>query len=253
MKERNLGDRGCFGMLPRPLYFPNHSSHLRRRSRNRRSSRRPKPEYERNIFSAFFALASAVLLAIAEAEPKWLHIVSGKCEGRYIGLYKVIAYKHPEELTSYCYTSTTVLLLRLVVALSCVGIVFSMFACLLDLCGTLNRCLKVVKDYSIGNVVTVVMCVATIIIVYMVTRILEEVGEEDSSDPAKVKFEISFCLVVAAGGSSVLATALSLVMHCYLHRMRERTQSDEELSLELMYSMVPADSISDVPPPAYSP
>lgn len=34
------------------------------------------------------------------------------------------------------------------------GIVFSMFACLLDLCGTLNRCLKVVKDYSIGNVVT---------------------------------------------------------------------------------------------------
>ena len=99
MKERNLGDRGCFGMLPRPLYFPNHSSHLRRRSRNRRSSRRPKPEYERNIFSAFFALASAVLLAIAEAEPKWLHIVSGKCEGRYIGLYKVIAYKHPEELS----------------------------------------------------------------------------------------------------------------------------------------------------------
>ena len=103
------------------------------------------------------------------------------------------------------------------------------------------------------NFSAVVMCVATIIIVYMVTRILEEVGEEDSSDPAKVKFEISFCLVVAAGGSSVLATALSLVMHCYLHRMRERTQSDEELSLELMYSMVPADSISDVPPPAYSP
>ena len=103
------------------------------------------------------------------------------------------------------------------------------------------------------NFSAVVMCVATIIIVYMVTRILEEVGEEDSSDPAKVKFEISFCLVVAAGGSSVLATALSLVMHCYLHRMRERTQSDEELSLELIYSMVPADSISDVPPPAYSP
>ena len=29
-----------------------------------------------------------------------------------------------------------------------------MFACLLDLCGTMNRCLKVVKDYSIGNVIT---------------------------------------------------------------------------------------------------
>ena len=37
-------------------------------------------------------------------------------------------------------------------ALSCAGIVFSMFACLLDLCGTMNRCLKIVKDYSVGNV-----------------------------------------------------------------------------------------------------
>ena len=92
---------GCFGMLPRPLYFPYQSSYSRRRPRNRRSSRRPKPEYERNIVSAFFALASAVLLAIAEAEPKWLHIVSGKCEGKYIGMYKVIAYKHPEELSKF--------------------------------------------------------------------------------------------------------------------------------------------------------
>ena len=92
---------GCFGMLPRPLYFPYQSSYSRRRPRNRRSSRRPKPEYERNIISAFFALASAVLLAIAEAEPKWLHIVSGKCEGKYIGMYKVIAYKHPEELSKF--------------------------------------------------------------------------------------------------------------------------------------------------------
>ncbi|XP_078354930.1 transmembrane protein 127-like [Oculina patagonica] len=141
-------------MLPRPLYFPYQSSYSRRRPRNRRSSRRPKPEYERNIVSAFFALASAVLLAIAEAEPKWLHIVSGKCEGKYIGMYKVIAYRHPEKLTSYCYTKTIVLLLRVVVALGCAGIVCGMFACLLDLCGTTNRCLKVVKDYSIGNVMT---------------------------------------------------------------------------------------------------
>lgn len=94
-------DCGCFGMLPRPLYFPYQSSYSRRRPRNRRSSRRPKPEYERNIVSAFFALGSAVLLAIAEAEPKWLHIVSGKCEGKYIGMYKVIAYKHPEELSEF--------------------------------------------------------------------------------------------------------------------------------------------------------
>lgn len=55
---------------------------------------------------------------------------------------------------SYCYTKTIVLLLRVVVALGCAGIVCGMFSCLLDLCGTMNRCLKVVKDYSIGNVLT---------------------------------------------------------------------------------------------------
>ena len=54
----------------------------------------------------------------------------------------------------YCFTTDIVLLLRVVVAVCCIGIVASMFACLLDLCGTLNRCLKVVKDYSFGNVIT---------------------------------------------------------------------------------------------------
>ena len=54
----------------------------------------------------------------------------------------------------YCFTTDIVLLLRVVVAVCCIGIVASMFACLLDLCGTLNRCLKLVKDYSFGNVIT---------------------------------------------------------------------------------------------------
>ena len=58
----------------------------------------------------------------------------------------------------YCFTKDIVLLLRVVVALCCVGIVASMFACLLDLCGTMNRCLKLVKDYSFGNVITGEFC-----------------------------------------------------------------------------------------------
>ncbi|XP_029197685.1 transmembrane protein 127-like [Acropora muricata] len=241
-------------MLPNPLHFPNPSSSSRRRSRyNRRGSHRPKPEYERNVVSAFFALASAVLLAIAEAEPKWLHILSGKCEGKIIGLYKVVAYKHPEVLTSYCFTPTIVVLLRAVVALCCIGIIAGMFSCLLDLCGTMNSCLKLVKDYSVGNVITVIMCVTSSLLVYWVTRILEEQSGKDSNMPVKVKFDISFFLVVAAGASAVMATALSLVMHCYLHRTRQRTRSEEELSLDLLYSMLPADSFADIPPPAYSP
>ena len=97
------------------------------------------------------------------------------------------------------------------------------------------------------------MCVASSLLVYWATRILEAQPGGDSHTPAKVKFDISFFLVVAAGASSVMATGLSLVMHCYLHRVRERTPSEEELSLDLLYSMLPADSFSDIPPPAYSP
>jgi hypothetical protein len=87
----------------RPLQFGDYSGFTRRRDNRRdRNSRRPKPEYERNVVSAFFALASAVLIAIAEAEPKWLRIVGGRCSGDYIGLYKVIAYKSATSLGEKC-------------------------------------------------------------------------------------------------------------------------------------------------------
>lgn len=99
----------------------------------------------------------------------------------------------------------------------------------------------------------VIMCVTSSLLVYWVTRILEGQRGKDSHTPVKVKFDISFFLVVAAGASAVMATASSLVMHCYLHRTRQRTRSEEELSLDLLYSMLPADSFADIPPPAYSP
>ena len=88
-----------FAMIPRPWTFHDPMYLPRRRSRRHRSSsRRPKPEYDRNIVSAFFALATAVLLAIAEAEPKWIKIVGGKCSGQYLGLYKAIAYSSSSDL-----------------------------------------------------------------------------------------------------------------------------------------------------------
>ena len=108
------------------------------------------------------------------------------------------------------------------------------------------------KLYLFLPFLAVIMCVASSLLVFWVTKILEA-QPGNLHTPAKVKFDISFFLVVAAGASAVMATALSLVMHCYLHRTRERTHSEEELSLDLLYSMLPADSFSDIPPPAYSP
>ncbi|EDO31079.1 predicted protein [Nematostella vectensis] len=249
------------GMLqPRPLYFESFQRSTHRRSRRNRNQHRhrPKPEYERNIVSAFFALASAVLLAIAEAEPKWIKIIGGKCNGDYIGLYKVIAYKSSSDLEQFCYSGKMVLILQFVVSICCIGIVASMFACLLDLCGTLNKILRWLKNNSVANILTAVLCVATNAMVYWVSHILENsaVAQIPGNTPwtkITVKFEVSFFLVTAAGGSSVLAAAFGL-LYCKHRQRHARTQSEEDLlSMELMYSMQAADGLSEIPPPAYAP
>jgi len=100
----------------------------------------------------------------------------------------------------------------------------------------------------------VTFCVITNILVFWVTRELEKSpGAQNlgKHEIIKVTFEVSFYLIAAAGGSSVLATAFGL-LYCQ-RRHRRRSTDDDELSLELMYSMHHADSLSDIPPPAYSP
>ena len=56
-----------------------------------RSGRRPfgKPESERNVPAAFFSLLVGGLFAVALAEPNWLSIKGGKCNGHHLGLYKI--------------------------------------------------------------------------------------------------------------------------------------------------------------------
>lgn len=68
----------------------------------------------------------------------------------------------------------------------------------------------------------VCMCVISSFFVYWVIRILEIVGEEDSKDLVKVKFDVSFYFVVVVGGLLVMVIFFSLIMYCYLYRVRER-------------------------------
>ena len=48
-----------------------------------------KPEYHRNIPSAFFGLVVAGLFAVTIAEPNWFHLDGGLCTGRHVGLYTI--------------------------------------------------------------------------------------------------------------------------------------------------------------------
>lgn len=90
-------------------------------------------------------------------------------------------------------------------------------------------------------------------LVYWVTTILEKTSkEQNETGKVHIKFDVSFYLVAAAGVSSVIATGLS-ILHCRRF-YRTRSITDDEMSLELMYSMhSAAESFSDQPPPAYSP
>lgn len=89
-------------------------------------------------------------------------------------------------------------------------------------------------------------------LVFWVTRELEK--SDIAQNPGQhekitVTYEVSFYLVAAAGATSVLATAFG-VLYCQ-RRHRQNHMTDDEL--ELMYAMHNADSLSDIPPPAYSP
>lgn len=98
---------------------------------------------------------------------------------------------------------------------------------------------------------TALLCVVTSLLIYWVTAITEKTATGENDKKVHVKFDISFYLVVAAGVSSVLATAIS-VSQCR-RVFRERSIVDDEMSLELMYSMHSADSLSQLPPPEYVP
>ena len=66
------------------------------RSRNHRRNN-GKPEPERNIPAAFFSLVVGGIFAVAMAEPIWLSINGGKCDGHHIGLYKMFGVGHHTE------------------------------------------------------------------------------------------------------------------------------------------------------------
>ena len=74
-------------MFPRS-HFP-YSFHTRRYRR-----RHGKPEYHRNIPSAFFGLVVTGLFAVIMAEPNWFHLDGGVCTGKHVGLYTIFGVKN---------------------------------------------------------------------------------------------------------------------------------------------------------------
>ena len=111
------------------------------------------------LFSSFLCgcvnceTKSTVYILYLDALLHWLTLLfQNRC--RYLKTSDVLLMYPSCFSETFCYTEQVVVILRVVVAICCAGIVFSMFACLLDLCGTMNKLLQCIKNNSVANVLT---------------------------------------------------------------------------------------------------
>lgn len=214
---------------------------------------RPKPLSQRNLVSAFFGLTTVIFIATALVEPRWFAVRGKPCTGRHIGIYKMLSLKSKSPLKKLCYSDDTILKLKIIMAFLCCALFCSFTACLLDIWGPKKRIFQLIRSNSIGNIVSVVMSVASCAFSYWVTISIRKHLELNNQQHVHVTFSYSFYLVVAGGVCALLACAFNMI-NCTCRRNRSNFSSEEELTAELMNSMEAAapSSIRGEPPPVYS-
>lgn len=216
---------------------------------------RPKPLSQRNLVSAFFGLITVIFIATALVEPRWFSVEGQPCTGQHIGIYKMLSLKSSSALKKACYSDDTILKLKIIMAFLCCATFCSFTACLLDIWGPKKKIFQLFRSNSIGNIVSVVMTLASCAFSYWVTLSIKKHLEHNSSTQkhVHVTFSYSFYLVVAGGVCALLACAFNMI-NCSCRRNRSNFSSEEELTAELMNSMDTAEpsSIRGEPPPVYS-
>ncbi|XP_057306771.1 transmembrane protein 127-like isoform X2 [Hydractinia symbiolongicarpus] len=193
--------------------FP-YTFHSRRRRRHRRHG---KPEFRRNIPSAFFGLIVTGLYAVTMAEPNWFQLEGGECTGKHLGLYTIFGMD-VEHMKDSCINNDILTKLRVCAALALLGVISSMFQFTLDVCGTSKRGLKLIRKNSFGHILS----------------------------------DIAFYLVIGSGVAAVIATTLSLLqITCEKRQPRPRYGSDMQLQLICHNEAETFDNLPPVAPPAY--
>lgn len=226
--------------------FP-YTFHSRRRRRHRRHG---KPEFRRNIPSAFFGLIVTGLYAVTMAEPNWFQLEGGECTGKHLGLYTIFGMD-VEHMKDSCINNDILTKLRVCAALALLGVISSMFQFTLDVCGTSKRGLKLIRKNSFGHILSVLIAITIICLCYWITvdvNKLKLIGTVQ----VKCTLDIAFYLVIGSGGAAVIATTLSLLqITCEKRQPRHRYGSDMQLQLICHNEAETFDDLPPVAPPAY--
>ncbi|XP_071947919.1 transmembrane protein 127-like [Antedon mediterranea] len=230
-----------------------HRHHRHRRSRQIR----PKTT-ERNLVAAIMGMVVIAFLIAALAEQKWFSLHGGKCDKEYIGAYEFLT-PHVENTPSmeYCITSQVVTIMRINISFIFLSIISSLIAFFLDTLGPMKHVIKTIRRHSVGNIVTVLLCVTICGFCYWVTTLMEKVLNSyklAEGSKVSVSYDVGFYLVAGAGSLSVIISATNLLRRYSAYEVvpRERLMDDWDNFLEAELRSAP--QLTEMPPPpAYTP
>ncbi|KAK3610416.1 hypothetical protein CHS0354_016595 [Potamilus streckersoni] len=258
-----------------------HHHHSYRHSRLLRSVIKYK---ERNLFAAVCSMVVIVILCTALAEPKWVHLQGGGCmsagELHHLGAYQFfypgrflsqeydlnnnlahIIYQFgsgTSDIMDNCVTYRAVLLMKMIISFCFLGIICSLGAFILDLVGPTQRAWKILRRNAILSIITVIITVVINLFCYWLTTDVEHLQKETkrhTGSKVDVTFDISFYLVTAAGGVSILATAFNCLKRYPIYEDSQGESLLEDYDgMDATFTGGDLSPLSNLPPPpAYSP
>lgn len=222
---------------------------------SRHHSRHNRKSGERNFPAALCSMISIVILCTALAEPRWVSIDNGHCvlpKGRplsYLGVFQFfsvgyIVYNDPDidpkmnVIVEYrfgsgeddrminCVTERAVIIFKIIIGFTFLGIFTSLVSFGLDLIGSSHKLPKLLRRNAIFNVFTVFVCVGITLFLYLATVDICRVQQQIPNSHATVSFDVSFCLIAAAGFISVIGVACTC-----LRRVRPEPESPSARSI----------------------
>ncbi|KAH9492728.1 hypothetical protein Btru_026176 [Bulinus truncatus] len=275
------------------------SSSSRNRNRHRHYSRHHDrygtrvhfKQKERNFLSASCTMIAIVLLCTS-LEPDWIFLTGGGCHlisgpvgslrqlstsqffynGHFYKNYPNtdiadVVYKFgpfSNDIMINCVTYPIVLLFKTTIAFIFIAVLCSLIGFLLDLIGPNYQLLKLLRRNAIFNILTVILCVTINLFIYWITTAIEKLQTTSrlhEGSEILVTFDVSFYLVTAAGGMSVLATAFNCLRRHPANESIEPSRNSDYLYFDdtevLLPPVSPTTDFASLsnfpPPPAYTP
>lgn len=206
-------------------------------------------KHERNLLSASCSIFCIAILAVSLIEIRWFYLSGGGCNVNYIGAAHFFSPGRLEyqseiskvtktEIKVYtfvlsnglelrnCANREIMLIMRTVIAFVFLAIFSSCCGLLLDTFGCMKPGVRLLRRNAIFHIMAVVFCLIVNGFCFWISEKINDQQIETRSKKGKkidVSFDVSYYLIVLAGGLSILATAFTLI---------RRYPSDEDEQLE---------------------